>query len=1575
MPQQTKIFRVFVSSTFTDMTLERGILQRDAFPRLEKFCEEAGAKFQAVDLRWGINEESSFNQKTLQICFNEVARCQKISPKPNFLILLGDKYGWQPIPEIIPGNEMQAILGTLTGTDRELIEKWYRCDENAVTGTNSEFHEYILQPKGNELRNYDDWAPVESLILKTFREAVTNLNFTPGQNLKYFTSATHQEIISGALNPPAETESPEKHVFCFSRTIQDLPAGRAARGFIDLREDGTIDHESHSKLDGLKKELLRKIGISQFINYAGEWVDGTLKIKEDALKRFNDSVFDKLKKIIDAQLADVIDKDEITHEIKLQKDFGNRLTEHFRGREEILEKISIYINNPNERRIMSLIGKSGSGKSSVIAEAARLNEGTGSLLVYRFIGTSSPSSNVVSLLQSVCGQIAKYFNIEAKALGNEGDEKAWYDINGLIQIFGNCLSLATNEKPLLLLLDSLDQLSDTDQGRDLYWLPKEIPDNVHFIVSSLPELEENLNGTYIEYLKELPETDALQILDRWFKSIKRTLTYDQKTLILSNFRNSGLPIYLKLAFEKARHWHSYDGAHSLKPHVNGIINEYFDDLEKEYPEDFVKTAVCYLLSGRYQGLAENEILEVLAFDPEYWDKFIETTHPDHRRELINLKSELENPLSGSKGYMKIPIAVWSRLYLELEPFLAERDADGVPVITFFHRQFNEVLKKRYGLIGEQTENSTNEEFRSAIRYNYVLSPYFITKPLYLDDTIKEKPNVRKLVEQPWQQTKAEMWDEVADDLCDLNFIEAKCIAGMTYDLIRDFELLLIYIPENRNRYIEEQEHKQRVNKWINESIIYARKCSERRDLQMFRQPLNEFEPVLPEPPNSCRLWTDEEIESEHERLIDHPTIIDKLNFFYGFVFIESYALNENNRQKGFIIQHAFNYSPDGLIHDIANKIIRSVNEPLIIRKWPVNFFNGNYNTPAKYIHTPSACYISVTPDRRLAVIANLNNTLQVINIETGIYIHELKGHEDAVTCACITPDGGKAVSGSKDGTLRVWNLKNGECLLVLRGHTDSVLSVSITPDGRIVASGSRDCTVRIWDLGLKFCLRVLNGHQEEVSSVSISQDGRIVVSADYLSLRIWDYENGICLHDLAKSRPSMPSTILSITTNGRYVVSDGGGNKLIVWDIFRGTKVRTLETEYPNSSLTCVCVTTDCALVVSASLDNKIYVWDFHSGEQLKLIHVSTGWAYNITVSADGRFATYCSDNGMVVVCDIEKGSNQLLSQKHTNRISDLTITPDGKLALSASLDHSIGVWDIETGSFIRFLKGHTKRITSLAVSNDSKKVISASWDNTLISWDLINGKCLEVFKGHTKPVTTVAITSDDKYIVSGSFDETIRLWSLKSGLCYRIIEGQSKGVAKLMIAPNNKHTVSLCYDKTVHICNLKKNKQIRILGDEDNLITDLTLSNNGKYVVTEGGYSYASVWDLMSGKHRRDLIGHNDLILSEIISSDNKYVITSGKDKTVRRWDIKTGKGQQILQGHLDWISSLKMIPDSHCIISISHDKTIKIWDFEKKVCLSTLFLWTSNPCISITKENDLIVGTNYGEILFYKLQNIILR
>ena len=60
MPNQ--VFRLFVSSTFSDFQREREALQARVFPELERYCLVRGARFQAVDLRWGISEEAGRQQ-------------------------------------------------------------------------------------------------------------------------------------------------------------------------------------------------------------------------------------------------------------------------------------------------------------------------------------------------------------------------------------------------------------------------------------------------------------------------------------------------------------------------------------------------------------------------------------------------------------------------------------------------------------------------------------------------------------------------------------------------------------------------------------------------------------------------------------------------------------------------------------------------------------------------------------------------------------------------------------------------------------------------------------------------------------------------------------------------------------------------------------------------------------------------------------------------------------------------------------------------------------------------------------------------------------------------------------------------------------------------------------------------------------------------------------------------------------------------------------------------------------------------------------------------------------------------
>ena len=134
MPQAARTFRIFVSSTFSDMKVERNALQEHVFPRLRELCTQHGTRFQAIDLRWGVSEEASLDQQIMKICLEEIARCQRVTPRPNFIVLLGDRYGWQPLPEEIPAAEFEAILERVSPEERALLCWEERCFFQGVRG-------------------------------------------------------------------------------------------------------------------------------------------------------------------------------------------------------------------------------------------------------------------------------------------------------------------------------------------------------------------------------------------------------------------------------------------------------------------------------------------------------------------------------------------------------------------------------------------------------------------------------------------------------------------------------------------------------------------------------------------------------------------------------------------------------------------------------------------------------------------------------------------------------------------------------------------------------------------------------------------------------------------------------------------------------------------------------------------------------------------------------------------------------------------------------------------------------------------------------------------------------------------------------------------------------------------------------------------------------------------------------------------------------------------------------------------------------------------------------------------------
>ena len=194
-------FRLFVSSTFADFRAEREALHQDTFPKLRSLARQHGGDFQPVDLRWGVTEKAAFHQQTLNICLEELRRCQDSTRRPNVLVLLGDRYGWRPVPTQLEAAEFEALARVMSRADRLRLNGSYRRDDNARDPV------YYLAPQS--ALGAIEWGEEEQELRDLLARAAAQVFAATDWRLtKYQASATHQEILQGALGGPSSPARP-----------------------------------------------------------------------------------------------------------------------------------------------------------------------------------------------------------------------------------------------------------------------------------------------------------------------------------------------------------------------------------------------------------------------------------------------------------------------------------------------------------------------------------------------------------------------------------------------------------------------------------------------------------------------------------------------------------------------------------------------------------------------------------------------------------------------------------------------------------------------------------------------------------------------------------------------------------------------------------------------------------------------------------------------------------------------------------------------------------------------------------------------------------------------------------------------------------------------------------------------------------------------------------------------------------------------------------------------------------------------------------------------------------------------
>jgi tetratricopeptide (TPR) repeat protein len=666
-----RTFRVFISSTFDDMAVERNALQRDVFPKLQKLCTAQGCSFQAIDLRWGVSQEAGLAQRTISICLEEIARCQRVTPRPNFLVMLGNRYGWQPLPEQIAAVDFDRLQTEVDNpVDRALLGDWYLEDHNAVSTVR------YLRPRRLDLppdatheaeqaiRDAEQaaWNETETRLRRILKAAAGRLvagSLSPGVEL---VSAVEREVYYGAL---AVADAAE-HVVCVFREPSDPPEAG------DVLDEP--DPEDCYRLAELKARLTRHLQENNILRLRARHLAGS--VSPDYLQEFCHGVLERLSRIIRQQIAQLQASDDLEVETREHKRFAEELISPtgLCGRDEELAQIAKAVAG-SQAGMVVITADPGMGKSALIAEASRqvARSVPQAKVILRHVGATAESSDLRSLLFGLTREIAAAY----------GDQRPVpRDLFALIREWQARANLARADKPLVVFLDGADIATASREVEPLAWLPAAPLSHVHLIVSVSEPLSAavaaRVAGAPVIRLTRLSRAQASPILDQLLAAQGRQLQPQQRDLVLSRFDLHGSPLFLRLAAQQAACWRSHETP-ELGSTPRELAEAFLAGLEHpaNHGEMFVRRTLSYLASSRH-GLSEDELLRILAADREVVEYVRLRTAPQWRDAID-----------------RVPAAVWSRLFFDLRPHLTEHMATGTVVLAFASESFRQVVRERY----------------------------------------------------------------------------------------------------------------------------------------------------------------------------------------------------------------------------------------------------------------------------------------------------------------------------------------------------------------------------------------------------------------------------------------------------------------------------------------------------------------------------------------------------------------------------------------------------------------------------------------------------------------------------------------------------------------------------------------------------------------------------------------------------------------------------------------------------------------------------------------------------------------
>ncbi|NWG13698.1 MAG: DUF4062 domain-containing protein [Acidobacteria bacterium] len=1010
------------------------------------------------------------------------------------------------------------------------------------------------------------------------------------------------------------------------------------------------------------------------------------------------------------------------------------------------------------------------------------------------------------------------------------------DVRPLVQFFRQLLQRSARR--LVLIIDGLNLLDAADHAHRMDWIPLDLKPEVRIIVSSLdhPALEaiRRRGDCAVEReLQPLLENDKKEIIRGFLRRYRKRMTPEQINGLLSK-TDGGIPLYLLAALEELRtmgkHHELTNRIHELPEDVGSLFSWILRRLGAEVGEDLVRGFTAYLGASRY-GLSHAELADLV--DPG-------------------------DPTGQVAGLERL-----------LRPYLMFRG----DLLDAYHIQFREAMEA-YSLASEARRKEVNRR----------LAEYFCANRMFY----------RSLSELPYHQTVAGMWRELETILTDLTFVDAKCAAGLTYELVNDYAAALAALPEAQEESRMRREREARVQSYARSLIDYCRS--------------NGSIP-LPDPPPSVRPWTDGEIDADSRGVVENLTPVDRLRLFAAFVLADARHLANYASRRGFCAQQAFNLAGGGPLAQCARQIVASQGAPVLLRS---SSASPRFNPHPACLFTLEGGLrnqaVAVSFDGRLAVAAT-DTALRVWDLVTGRPLCRLDGHTSRVRDVCLTPDGRTAVSGGDDETVRIWDIETARCVKFLHGHAGPVNAVHVSPDGRLVASMNKDHTVRVWETKTGSCLRIPGkGRDHPRRSMRITPGARSVVWIEKDRLIACDVETGQSCFEIDTCGHA------AISADGRVAVLENPSLRLNLWDLESRRCVQSMDRcsawgpVYPVLSDD-TALSADGRLAVTGSREGRsLLIWTLPRG-LVRVFKRYPGEVKAISLSADGGLLVSAAEDNLLRVWNIEHVYIPPEDAGHVADVLAVSLSQDGRLAASGGKDRDVRLWDLETGRCVRTIASWPEGpdwATAVDISPDGSAIAVGRGDGKIEIYHREKGPPFRTFETHRandvqEPVRAICFTADGRFALSGCGHVGVHAWDLGPGRLMdslsdvydwvfpRQVFRYNKRIVSLAVAPDGRLCVAGFIDGTLHLWDIAASRCIRVI-QADEFLTALGISFDGRRAVTGTLGGSLQVWQLDSGACLATIKGHCQAVRAASLL-DEHLLASASADETVRLWDLETGE------------------------------------------------------------------------------------